>query len=124
MLTNPLFALHLFYSSLLLAIWYLIVKYAASQDIFCFNGHQIDLRDVASLGQETIGTTQACPIEGVAYAASIGEAWHEHPSLEIGFKCLKGLRAETIHLLREHELRDGQQFLKRIVGKIEVMRNA
>src|SRR5436190_826333 len=109
MLTNPLF-LHytLFYSSLLLAIWYFIVKYATSQDIFCFNSHQIDLRDVASFGQETIGMAQACPIEGVAYATGIGEAWHEHPSLEIGFKCLKGLRAETIHLLCEHELCDGQ----------------
>src|SRR6266568_3745393 len=109
---------------LLLVVWYSFQEHAAGEYILSLNGHQICLRDFSTFSKEAVGLAQACPVYRIAYTAGVGEAGHMHTSLEIGFKGLMGLRAETIHILRKHELSDSKQFIKGIIGEIQVVRNA
>lgn len=81
---------------------------AAGQDIFGLNGHQIKLRDLSSPGEKAVGLAQACAIQRVAHAAGVGKAGLLHAFLQVDFKRLLRLRAKTIHILREHQLGDGE----------------
>src|SRR6266849_4278590 len=109
---------------MLLVFWYLLGEHTAGQHILCLDGHQVCFRDSSPFGKEAVGLAKPCPVYGIAHAAGVGEAGHVHTPLEVGSKRMERLWAETIHLLCKHELRDSKQLIERVIGEIQVMRDA
>src|SRR6185312_11067694 len=107
----------------------LLPEYATRPDIRLLYGLQVlpgdrsVLFDAMALEQPA-GLPQARPIERVADRPRIREVRLRAPLLDVFLQRRGGLRAHAILHLLQHQLRDREQFLGRVVGKVDVMRDA
>src|SRR4051794_6139894 len=59
-------------------------EHAALKDVVRRDGHQVVARDHAALAEEAVRLAQARPVDRVADAAPVGEAWTGDAPLEVG----------------------------------------
>ena len=87
------------------------------------DGHQLVVPGRLVAVEEAAGVAQAGAVDGVAGAAPVREARHAHAALEVLAERLLGSRGEAVVLALEHALRDLHQLLRRVVGKVDVVRD-
>src|SRR5512133_2945677 len=100
-------------------------EYAAGQDVLRLDGLQVARRQLAlPVREQAAGLAQAGAVQRVAHAAGVGEMGLPDAPVQVLLQGGQGAVAEAIVLLREHGGRDGEQFLGRVVGKLQVVRDA